>query len=84
MTISSPTFKPGQRVRITQQISRQSKIGTLAVEGVVEVFEQQKTGSWYAHSEDKKLWLDRLLVRKDDGELAWFNLDRWSRVEVIG
>jgi len=83
MTISSPTFKPGQRVRITQQVPRQTKVGTVTVEGVVEAFEQQKTGSWYAHSEDKKLWLDRLRIRKDDGEIIYCNLDQFSRVEVL-
>lgn len=84
MTISSPSFQPGQRVRITQQIPRQARIGTASVEGVVEAFEQQKTGSWYAHSEDKKLWLDRLRIRKDDGEIVYCNLDQFSRVEVLG
>lgn len=83
MTISSPSFQPGQRVRITQQISRLSKIGTVTIEGVVEVFEQSKTGSWFAHSEDKKLWLDRLRLRKDDGEIVYCNLDQFSRVEVV-
>lgn len=84
MTLSRETYRAGQRVRITQQVPRQTGAAVASLEGMVVRFEQQKTGSWYAHSEDKKLWLDRLLVRKDDGELAWFNLDRWSRVEVIG
>ncbi len=54
-----------------------------SVEGVVVLAEQQKTGSWFAHSEDKKLWMDRLELRKDDGELVMCNLDRYSRVEVV-
>jgi hypothetical protein len=83
MPLSTPTFKPGQRVRITQQVPRPNKSPTLTVEGVVEAFEQQKTGSWYAHSEDKKLWLDRLRLRKDDGEIVYCNLDHYSRVEVL-
>ncbi|HZW11331.1 MAG TPA: hypothetical protein VFF69_15615 [Phycisphaerales bacterium] len=83
MPLSTPTFKPGQRVRITQQVPRPTKGGTMTVEGVVEVFEQQKTGSWFAHSEDKKLWLDRLRIRKDDGEIVYCNLDQYSRVEVL-
>jgi hypothetical protein len=47
-------------------------------------FSQEKTGSWYAHSKDHKLWIDRLQVRKDDGELVYVNLDQYSSVEVIG
>jgi len=33
-------------------------------------YSQQQTGSWFAHSKDDKLWLDRLLIRKADGELT--------------
>jgi hypothetical protein len=53
------------------------------VEGVVLRVGQQKTGSWFAHGRDKKLWLDRIELRKDDGELVVVNLDQHSRVEVI-
>lgn len=81
--MSSPEYQPGQRVRITQQVPRESRTGTITVEGTVQAFEQQKTGSWYAHSEDKKLWLDRLRIQKDDGEIVYCNLDHLSRVEVL-
>ena len=82
--MATTSYSAGQRVRVTQQVPRATGGMSIQVEGTVVSFGQQKTGSWFAHSKDKKLWLDRLLVRKDDGELAWFNLDRWSRVEVIG
>ncbi len=75
--------KPGQRVRITQQIPMGSRAQTTTIEGTVVSFSQQKTGSWYAHSKDHKLWLDRLEIRKDDGELVVCNLDQYSRVEVL-
>ena len=78
------SIKPGDRVRVTQQVVLQSRPSTTTVEGVVEAFEQQKTGSWYAHSEDKKLWLDRLRLKTDDGEIVYCNLDHLSRVEVVG
>lgn len=77
------SYKPGQRVRVTQQVPRQSGPMTTTVEGTVLRFGQQKTGSWFAHSKDDKLWLDRLELQKDDGELVVVNLDRYSRVEVI-
>ena len=44
---------------------------------------QQKTGSWYAHSQDKKLWLDRIELKKADGEIVVMNLDDGSVVELI-
>lgn len=81
MTSTSTVYKPGQRVRVTQQI--QHKKWTISVEGVVEAHEQRKTGSWFAHSKDDRLWLDRLILRKDDGEIVTCNLDKYSHVEVL-
>jgi len=76
-------YEPGQRVRITQQIPRQTGTLTTTIEGTILSAGQQKTGSWYAHSRDHKLWLDRLEVRKDDGEIVYVNLDRYSHVELL-
>ena len=54
-----------------------------SVEGTVVKYEQRKTGSWYAHAKDHKLWLDSLTLKKDDGELVVVNLDQYSSVDVI-
>lgn len=87
MTLN-PRYEPGQRVRITQQVLRADRPGggTMAttVEGTVVTFEQRKTGSWFAHSKDHKLWLDSLTLKKDDGEIAIVNLDQNSAVEIVG
>jgi hypothetical protein len=77
-------FTVGQRVRIVQQIPRLSGTGTVTVEGEVVSFGQTKTGSWFAHSKDKKLWVDRVELRKDDGELVVCNLDQYTHVEPAG
>ncbi|MAY75646.1 MAG: hypothetical protein CMJ31_13205 [Phycisphaerae bacterium] len=74
-------YKPGDRVRIVQQVPRLTGTLTTRVEGEIVTFGQSKTGSWFAHSKDKKLWLDRVEIRKDDGELVVVNLDQYSRVE---
>jgi hypothetical protein len=76
-------YLPGQVVRITQQNPRQSGHLLSTVEGTVVRFGQQKTGSWYAHSKDHKLWLDRIELRKPDGELVVVNLDQYSNVEIL-
>ena len=76
-------YKPGMKVRVIQQIPRETGTWTTSVEGVVRRFGQQKTGSWFAHSKDDKLWIDRLELVKDDGEIVYCNLDQFSRVEVI-
>jgi len=74
----------GSRVRVVQQLPKLEGGSTTSVEGVVLRVGQQKTGSWFAHARDKKLWIDRLELRRDDGELVTVNLDRFSRVEPIG
>jgi len=73
----------GVRVRITQQVPRQSGSLSTSVEGEILRVGQQKTGSWFAHSKDKKLWIDRVELRKDDGEVAFVNLDQHSHVELL-
>ena len=74
-------IQPGTRVTVTQQI--QNKGWSTAVTGTVESVEQRKTGSWFAHAKDYRLWLDRLVLKKDDGEIVVCNLDPYSRVEVV-
>ena len=68
---------------MTQQTPHGSGVWTTAVEGEVLRFGQRKTGSWYAHSKDDKLWLDSLEIRKDDGEIVVYNLDQYSVVERL-
>ena len=75
---------PGVRIRITQQIAARHYSWSSVVEGVIVEYAQRETGSWFAHSRDDKLWLDRLVIRKDDGEITTLNLDDYSVVEVLG
>jgi hypothetical protein len=73
---------PGAIVRVTQQIPHRDHTWTDETRGTVVSYEQKQTGSWFAHSKDDKLWLDRLSIRKPDGELLTLNLDEYSHVEV--
>ncbi len=77
------SYQIGDRVRVVQQIPRRTGTTTTTIEGVVLRAGQQKTGSWFAHAKDKKLWLDRLELRLDDGEIVVVNLDQFSRVERV-
>lgn len=81
--MATTAYIPGQRVRVTQQVPRATGGFSTVIEGTVVSFGQQKTGSWFAHSKDKKLWLDRLQLRKDDGEMVFVNLDQNSRIETL-
>ncbi len=85
MTTQTPetNIKPGMRVRVTQQIAFAKAAATAIVEGVVLSAGQQKTGSWFAHAKDDKLWLDRIELKKDDGEVVVCNLDQFSLVEIV-
>ncbi len=50
--------------------------------GVVR-WRQATTGSWFAHARNDRLWLDRLEIRRDDGELVTLNLDHYSVIQVL-
>jgi len=83
MALESPVYEAGTRVRVTQQTPLRSSTWSEPVEGVVIRFRQAATGSWYAHARDDRLWLDRLEIRLDDGEITVLNLDQYSAVEVL-
>ncbi len=69
-------------MKVTQQIAGRDFAWTSDVTGTILSYEQKPTGSWFAHSQDDKLWLDRLTLRKDDGELTTLNLDEFSHLEI--
>jgi hypothetical protein len=73
---------PGARVKVVQQIAARDYSWNSETSGTIVEYEQQPTGSWYAHSKDDKLWLDRLTLRKPDGEITTLNLDEFSVVNV--
>lgn len=74
---------PGQRVRITQQVPRQSGTMAITIEGIIVSAGKGKTGSWFAHGKDDKVWLDRIELRKDDGEVVVCNVDQYTTVESL-
>ena len=83
MALETTPLAPGTRVRVTQQIAQRDRTWSNAVEGVITRYQQAKTGSWFAHAKDAQLWLDRLELRRDDGELVILNLDQFTAIETI-
>jgi hypothetical protein len=73
---------PGAKVKVIQQIAARDYSWPSEVAGTVMRFHQEETGSWFAHSKNEKLWLDRLTLRKSDGEIITLNLDKYSVVHV--
>lgn len=78
----SSLLKPGARVRVTQQIAAREYALATPVVGTVVRYEQRPTGSWFAHGAKDKLWLDRVVLRKQDGEISTLNLDEYSVVSA--
>jgi hypothetical protein len=74
---------PGQRIRVNQTIVGRDKTWTTRVEGTVISCQAESTGSWYAHGKNDRLWLQRVRLRKDDGEITALALDRNSRVTTL-
>lgn len=83
MALESKLHRPGTRVRVVQQLAQRDQVWTNTTEGVITRYQQAKTGSWFAHAKDDQLWLDRLELRKDDGELTILNLDQYSVIEPV-
>ena len=73
--MSKPAFAVGASVRVTQTLVRRTEPVQVEVVGVIESWEDQPTGSWYAHGKHDKLWLRRLKLRKSDGEIVWLVVD---------
>ena len=73
---------PGAKVKVTQQIAARHYALPTVVRGTVLEYGQKETGSWFAHARDDRLWLDRLVLKKDDGEITTLNLDAYSHVEI--
>lgn len=82
--MDASSIQPGSRVRVVQQMPQTGSAWVNVTEGEVVRFRQAKTGSWFAHAKDDQLWLDRLEVRLDDGELVILNLDQYSVVQQVG
>lgn len=83
MAVLAKPLSPGSRVKVTQQQPNREKAWTNSVEGEITRYQQAKTGSWFAHSKDDQLWLDRLELRLDDGEIVVLNLDRYTVIEQV-
>ncbi|MBT8484268.1 MAG: hypothetical protein HKO59_14700 [Phycisphaerales bacterium] len=81
MLLATDVLQPGHRVRVLQQMPHRDRTWSSAVEGEVVRYRQAKTGSWFAHAKDDQLWLDRLEIRLDDGELVTLNLDQYTVIE---
>ena len=77
-------IKPGQRVRVVQEVERREGSWTHETVGTVLSIDAEPTGSWHAHGRNDKLWLTRVRLRKTDGETTTLTCDQHTRLEVLG
>ncbi len=83
MALEAQILPPGARVRVTQQMPHRDRPWASTVEGRITRYQQAKTGSWFAHAKDDQLWLDRLELELDDGEVTILNLDQYTVIEDL-
>jgi hypothetical protein len=81
--MSAETIRPEQRVRVTQTIRTRDGDWTTRIEGLVISIDVAPTGSWYTHGKNGKLWLRRLRLERDDGEITDLVLDGESVVTLL-
>jgi hypothetical protein len=80
---TAPDIQPGDRIRITEKIVSHDEKWLTEVEGMVLSCRPEPTESWFARRKDDKLWLLRIRLRKDDGEITALVVDQNSELEVL-
>ena len=76
-------FPPGTPVRVRQSIVLRGRNSEAEAVGVIDAWEELPTGSWYAHGKDHKLWLQRLKLRKVDGEITLLIVDNNTSIAAL-
>jgi hypothetical protein len=77
------SFPPGTPVRVRQLTVRRGKPIEAETVGVIESWDELSTGSWYAHGKNDKLWLQRLRLRKVDGEISVIVVDDGTSIAKL-
>ena len=82
-SIEQSQFPPGTPVCVKQQVDRRDQAYQAEVVGVVESWEECPTGSWLANSPGGKLQLNRLRLKKADGELVLLVIDDSTEIAKL-
>lgn len=82
-SIEQSQFPAGTPVCVKQQVDLRDGSFQAEVVGVVESWEKRPTGSWLANSPDGKLQLDRLRLKKADGELVLLIIDDSTEIAKL-
>jgi len=74
----------GTKVRVIQDIHQSGTAYGAETVGVIDAWDGEPTGAWFAHGRNGRLWLQRLRLRKPDGEVSLLTIDDRTRVQPIG
>ena len=70
----------GTPILVVQRIHQTDSSWEAKTAGVIDSWEEEPTGAWYAHGRGGKLWISRLRLRKADGELSTLTIDDQTRI----
>ena len=79
----SSQLSRGTLVRVIQQIHQSDPSYSAEIVGVIEDWYEDPTGAWFAHGRKGKLWLQRLRLRKVDGEISVLTVNDQTRIHPI-
>ena len=77
------SLQVGVRVRVHQRIRRADLWVDFVVEGELVALERRPTGSWFAHGKNGRLWLNRIVLKKPDGEQSELVIDEQTQIERL-
>lgn len=78
-----PKLSAGDRIRVSERVVGYDQTWLTHVEGEVVSCEPETTGSWFAQAKHNKLWLLRIRLRKDDGEITALNVDQNTEIQIL-
>ena len=76
-------FPPGTPVLIQQEIGFRGRPQFSRIAGTVEAWDKLPTGSWHAHGKNDRLWLERVKLRKHDGEVTLIVIDDMTHIAKL-
>lgn len=76
-------FPPGTPVCVTMLTHFRDREIESRVIGTVEAWDSLPTGSWYSKGRDDKLWLDRVRLRRVDGEVTLLVIDDATTISLL-
>ena len=83
MPTTKRKLQQGTYVEVTQRIISGEQVFKCTVVGTVLSQQTEPTGAWFAHDKGGRLLLDRLRLRKDDGEETALVLDGHTVIKVL-